>query len=97
MAAYVDRARDVREVGACCGGEARRQGILGEERLSQRGEAWGRCPRVFGACARVYGDLYAKVCDDLVCGPAAIARLERRERLDLPSLAMRSMYGGCKA
>lgn len=85
VAADVDGARHLAEVGPRRRGEARGEGIFGQQRLAQRGEA--RRGRGLVVGGRVGGQLDAKVCDDLVGGAAAVAGLERRERLDLRSVS----------
>ena len=85
VAAYIDGARDLLEVRASRGSESRRHCILGQDGPAQRREASGRgsC-RVRGLCSVVMGgNVDAKVCDDVVGCPATVARLERREGLDL--------------
>lgn len=76
------------EVGPCGGGEARRQGILWEYCFAQCGQAGGGGCLVFRTRVGFYGNLYAKVGDDLVGGPAAVARLERGEGLDLARVSL---------
>jgi hypothetical protein len=85
MTANIYRTRHLLEIRPSCGGEARRLGVFWEKRLPQRGEARGG-GLVVGICVGVDGDLDAKVCNNLVGGPAAVARLEGRQRLDLPLL-----------
>jgi hypothetical protein len=83
MAAYVDGARHLSEVWPCCGCEARRQCILRKKRLAHCSESSSGSCFVLGVGGWVGWDVDAKVCDDLVGGAAAVARLEGREGFDL--------------
>jgi hypothetical protein len=88
IASNIDGAGHLLEVWPCGGGEACRQRILGQERLAQCCEARRGGCLVFGVGACIDGDFNVEVCDNLVGGPAAVAGLERRQRLDLLGLAM---------
>lgn len=84
MAPDIDCARNGLQVWACRGCEARRKGILGQQRLAQSSEACRRCGFVvcLGAVPRCW-HFNGKIGDDLVGRLAALRRLERAERFDL--------------
>ena len=92
MAAYVYRPRHLLEVWPRGGGEARGQGIFWEQRLAQCCEAGSRrsC-LIVRVRVGIYGNVYAKVGDDLVGSPAAVARLEGGEGLDLRGVSQCSV------
>jgi hypothetical protein len=76
MAADVHCPRHLLEVWPGCGGEARRLCVLWQKRFSQRGKAGCRRCLVVGIFVGYDRNLYAKVCDNLVGCPSAVARLE---------------------
>jgi hypothetical protein len=83
MTADIYGSRHLLEVWPSCGGEARRLRVFWQKRLSQRSEAGCRSCLVVGIFAGLGRDLDAKVCNDLVGCPPAVARLEGRKWLDL--------------
>ena len=87
MTAYIDGPRYLLQIGPSCGGEARGQGVFGEERFAQSCEACCRSCLVFWVGGCVDGELNAEVGNNLVGGPAAVAGLEWREGLDLPCVS----------
>lgn len=86
MAAHIEGAGDLLEIGPCGGREACGEGVLGQQRSAQGGQTSIRCGFVGGTVivdCFDRGDLDAEVCDNLIGRATAVARLQRRLWLDV--------------